>query len=204
MDVAILLDGDFTRRVLRRKLGHWPSVHELETFCRSIPLKDETIVGQVLYYDCPPFGGKRALPVSQASFDFSRTRVYAQAMTFQEDMQGSSFFKYRRGHLSFDGWTLKGAAIAGLLAAPRPIEDSDFEPILSQKQVDMKLGLDVAKISIRKGAGRLLLATSDADFIPAIDFARGSGLEAILLTDIAAIRRTKGVLVRSFTSHRLI
>ena len=50
MDVAILLDGDFTRRVLRRKLGHWPSVRDLEHFCNSIPLKDETIVGQVLYY----------------------------------------------------------------------------------------------------------------------------------------------------------
>ena len=204
MDVAILLDGDFTRRVLRRKLGHWPSVRDLEHFCKSIPLKDETIVGQVLYYDCPPFGGKRDLPVSESSFDFARTRVYAQAMAFQDEMQNSSFFKYRRGHLSFDGWTLKGSAVTRLIAAPRPIEDSDFEPILSQKQVDMKIGLDVAKLSIRNAAGRILLATSDADFIPAIDFARGLGLEAVLLTDIAAIRRTKGVLVRSFTSHRLI
>jgi uncharacterized LabA/DUF88 family protein len=204
MDVAILLDGDFTRRVLRRKLGHWPSVRDVELFCKSIPRGNETIIGQVLYYDCPPFGGKRTLPVSQAVFDFSRTRVYAQAIRFQEELKSSSFFRYRGGHLSFDGWTLKGAAIAGLLAAPRPMKDSDFEPILSQKQVDMKIGLDVAKLSIRKGAGRILLATSDADFIPAIDFARGLGLEAVLLTDVAAIRRTKGVLVRSFTSHRLI
>ena len=204
MDVAILLDGDFTRRVLKRKLGHQPSVHELEEFCKSIPRKDETLMGQVLYYDCPPFGEKRELPVSQAKFNFAGTRVYAQAVAFQESMQRSSFFKYRKGHLSFDGWTLKGKAIARLLATPGPIRDSDFEPILSQKQVDMKIGLDVAKLSIRKAAGRILLATSDADFIPAIDFARGLGLETVLLTDTAALRRTKGVLVRCFTSHRLI
>lgn len=203
MNIAILLDGDFTRRVLRRQLGHEPGVRELEVFCQSLALKGETLIGPVHYYDCPPFAEKRVLPVSQAEFDFASTKVYQQAIAFQADMQGNPYFKYRRGHLSFDGWTLKAAAISRLLATPGQIQDSDFEPVISQKQVDMKIGLDVARISLRRTVGRILLATSDADFIPAIDFARGLGLEVVLVTDAAAFRRTKGALVRAFTSLRL-
>lgn len=203
MDTAILLDGDFTRRLLKRKTGHYPSVSEIEAFCKSVLIKGENLY-KTYFYDCPPFDENRPFPVSGNICDFTITYVYAQAINFQESLRQNPFFVYRRGHLSFDGWTLKDSSVKKLLKTPRPLMDQDFDPILSQKQVDMKIGLDVAKLSIGRLIGRILLATSDADFIPAIHFAKGNDVEVILLSDVAAVRRTKGSLLKAFSSHRIV
>jgi uncharacterized LabA/DUF88 family protein len=203
MNVAILLDGDFSRRLMKKKLGHNPSPGEIETFCRSVVCRDELIV-KTYYYDCPPFSEKRALPVSKTDFDFSQSYVHEKAAQFQEDMRRNPFFTYRRGHLSFDGWNLKEDSILDLLRAPRLLADNDFAPILSQKQVDMKIGFDVAKLCIKNIAPRILLATSDTDFIPAIHFAKTYNVEVVLLSDIDFVKRTKGRLLKVFTSHRLV
>ncbi len=203
MDTAILLDGDFTRRLLARKIRHLPSVTEIEEFCKSVLIQGESL-HITYYYDCPPFDGKRKLPVSQKVIDFSTTDVHAAAARFQESMKRNPFFKCRYGHLSFDGWALKEASIKRLLQRPGTLTDSDFEPILSQKQVDMKIGLDVAKLSIGQQVQRILLATSDADFIPVIHFARSNDLEVVLLSDVHAVRWTKGIFLKSFSSHRIV
>jgi len=203
MNIAILLDGDFSRRLIKKKLGHSPSPGETEAFCRSVILPDE-LIARAYYYDCPPFSERRALPVSKTDFDFSASSVHEKATQFQVDIQKNPFFTYRRGHLSFDGWTLKEESITDLLKKPRPLADSDFKPILSQKQVDMKIGFDVAKLCINNVVTRILLATSDADFIPAIHFARTYHVEVVLLSDIEFVKRSKGRLLKAFTSHRLI
>lgn len=186
MDIAILLDGDFTRRLVTRKLGRSPSAAEIEAFCRSILIVHESLF-KTYYYDCPPFSEQRVQPVSQTIRDFGISHVHQQATVFQNDIKRNPFFKYRRGHLSFDGWTLKQTSIDNLIKTPRPLIDADFEPILRQKQVDMKIGIDVAKLSIKKSVERILLATSDADFIPAIDFAKTHKIEVVLLSDIFSV-----------------
>jgi uncharacterized LabA/DUF88 family protein len=203
MDTAILLDGDFTRRLLKRRIGHLPSVPEIEQFCKSA-LKPGEILLKTHFYDCPPFGEKKTLPVSRKLHDFTATSVHSRAIEFQKSLMENPFFVYRRGHLSFDGWILKESSVKRLLKTPGPLSDEDFDPVLSQKQVDMKIGLDVAKLSIGQRVGRILLATSDADFIPAIHFAKSCKVEVILLSDVAAVRRTKSTLLKAFSSHRIV
>ncbi|MGD0591946.1 MAG: hypothetical protein ABSA44_14285 [Bacteroidota bacterium] len=190
MKVAILLDGDFTRRLVERKLGRSPSIGEIEAFCRSILIPQETLL-KIYYYDCPPFSEQRIQPVSRSIKDFSISHVHQQATVFQNDLKQNPSFLYRRGHLSFDGWTLQQPSIQGLIKAPRPLTDADFEPVLRQKQVDMKIGFDVAKLSIKQSVGRILLATSDSDFIPAIDFAKTYRIEVVLLSDVFSVRKKR-------------
>jgi len=203
MDIAILLDGDFTRRLLTRRIGQRPSVPEIEAFCTSI-LKPGESLHRTYFYDCPPFEERKRFPVSREFCDFSRTEVHDQAEQFQEALRQNPFFVYRAGHLSFDGWALKDASVKKLIKTPAPVDDEDFDPVLTQKQVDMKIGLDVAKLSLGGHVGRILLATSDADFIPAIHFARANKIEVVLISDVAAVRRTKGSLLKAFTSHRIV
>jgi uncharacterized LabA/DUF88 family protein len=203
LNIAILLDGDFTRRLLSRKLKHRASVSEIERFCKSVLQKNETLY-RTYFYDCPPFDERRPLPVSNQKFDFKTTEVFASATAFQDELRRNQFFTYRAGHLSFDGWKLKDSSVASQIAAPGQLSDADFEPALTQKQVDMKIGLDVAKFSIGRTVDRMLLATSDADFIPAIDLAKSKKVEVVLLSDLAAIRHTKGTLLKAFTSHRVV
>ncbi len=203
LNIAILLDGDFTRRLLSRKFKHRASVSEIESFCKSVVQKNETLY-RTYFYDCPPFGERRPLPVSNQKFDFKTTEVFTTATAFQDELRRNQFFTYRSGHLSFDGWKLKDSSVASQIAAPGQLSDSDFEPVLTQKQVDMKIGLDVAKLAMSHTVDRILLATSDADFIPAIDFARSKKVEVVLLSDVAAIKRTKGVLLKAFSAHRVV
>lgn len=175
----------------------------MEAFCKSVLLSSEKLL-KTFYYDCPPFSETRPLPVSKTLKNFAGNYVHQKATAFQQFVKQNPFFEYRGGHLSFDGWALTDHATKSLLALPRPLTDDDFSPILRQKQVDMKIGFDVAKLAIGKMVGRILLCTSDADFIPAIHFAKSQGLEVALLSDVTSVRKTKSKLLKAFTSHRIV
>jgi len=60
------------------------------------------------------------------------------------------------------------------------IEPDDFKIDLKQKRVDIKIGLDIAWLSSKRIVDKIVLVTSDTDFIPAIKFARREGLIVFL------------------------
>ncbi len=60
--------------------------------------------------------------------------------------------------------------------------DDDFVPEIIQKGVDIKIGLDIAWISLEKIAQRIVLITGDSDFVPAMKFARRNGIQVMLAT----------------------
>ncbi len=200
-NVSILLDGDATRRLIKRKLKKNPKPGEIEDFCRSIVHPDENIV-ETMYYDCEPFGQVRIRPVSGTQLDFSSTVVYTIAKTFQTQMIANPFFKFRKGYLSFDGWTVKKDTVDDLLTAPRSLADVDFVPMLSQKQVDMKIALDVAKIALSGSAQKIVMVTCDSDFIPMIDFAKSKKLDVELVLDRHSILKKR--LKDKFTALRYV
>jgi uncharacterized LabA/DUF88 family protein len=206
-NVSIILDGDATRRLIKRKLGKNPTPAEIEAFCRSTlhhdqdPNLHETLK-DVFYYDCAPFGETRPRPISGTDKDFTGEDVCGMANKFQIRLSQNPFFTLRRGYLSFDGWTTTEVAIKDLTATPRPLTDNDFEPILSQKQVDMKIALDVAKMAISHSVDRILMITCDSDFIPMIDFARSKGLEVDLILDNTSILKRR--LKKAFNGLRYV
>lgn len=51
---------------------------------------------------------------------------------------------------------------------------------LRQKGVDMRIGLDIASITLKKLAKTIILIAGDADFVPAAKLARREGLQFIL------------------------
>jgi uncharacterized LabA/DUF88 family protein len=53
-------------------------------------------------------------------------------------------------------------------------------PDLHQKGADMRIGLDIAYISIRHVANILVLATGDSDIVPAMKLARREGMRVYL------------------------
>jgi uncharacterized LabA/DUF88 family protein len=60
------------------------------------------------------------------------------------------------------------------------IDDNEPQLALRQKGVDMRLGLDVASITLKKQAETIILVAGDSDFVPAAKLARREGLEFIL------------------------
>ena len=77
-------------------------------------------------------------------------------------------------------WKLKESAINQLKAAPRPLTDADFVLDASQKGVDMRVGMDMARLALGKLARIVVVVTGDSDFVPAFKFVRREGVKVIL------------------------
>lgn len=60
------------------------------------------------------------------------------------------------------------------------LSDSNFVPALRQKGVDMRIGLDIASITLKRLANVIVLVAGDSDFVPATKFARREGMHLIL------------------------
>ena len=68
------------------------------------------------------------------------------------------------------------------LKRTKKLTPQDIKPSISQKGVDMRIGLDIARIAIRKTCDALVIVTGDADLIPAMKLARIEGLRVYLHT----------------------
>lgn len=55
-------------------------------------------------------------------------------------------------------------------------------PNVHQKGVDMRVGLDIASLTLKKQVDVIVLVTGDSDFIPAMKFARREGAQLFLVT----------------------
>lgn len=60
------------------------------------------------------------------------------------------------------------------------LEDWMVQLDLRQKGVDMRIGLDIASITLKRLASTIILIAGDADFVPAAKLARREGLQFIL------------------------
>lgn len=60
------------------------------------------------------------------------------------------------------------------------IVDSDLKIQVTQKGVDMRIGLDIASLSYKKLVDQIVLISGDSDFVPAAKLARKEGIDFIL------------------------
>ena len=60
------------------------------------------------------------------------------------------------------------------------LRDSDFRANLRQKDVDMRIGLDIASLTLKKLVSIIVLVSGDSDFVPAARLARREGVTVIL------------------------
>lgn len=89
---------------------------------------------------------------------------------------------FRAGEIIFNGWKIRRHSADELAKSARPIGESDFEPDMEQKRVDIKIGLDVAWLASKRIIDRIVLVTADSDFVPAMKFARREGVQVIIAT----------------------
>jgi uncharacterized LabA/DUF88 family protein len=64
-----------------------------------------------------------------------------------------------------------------VVAAWRVIGERDVILGLRQKGVDMRIGLDIASMTLKHQVDTIILVTGDSDFVPAAKLARREGVE---------------------------
>ena len=184
---AILIDGGFVKKKLREKNGHPASADDVSDYVKTIGkydiVKDYELL-RVYYYDAPPCDQKIKKPMSGTALPLASTPIFAQSQSLYDKLIMKPGFALRMGEtrLSPFHWKLKPSAVRQIQKTPRSLVDDDFQLDISQKGVDMRIGLDMARLALRDLVRAVVVVTADADFVPAFKFARREGVKVILDT----------------------
>ena len=77
-------------------------------------------------------------------------------------------------------WKLGARAFKNMMKSLRPPAAIDIVPDLEQKGVDLRIGLDIARVALREMVDIIVVVTGDSDLVPAFRFARREGVRAFL------------------------
>ena len=138
------------------------------------------------YYDARPYGRKAHTPISERPLDYARSPQAIFRSKLFDALHRRPNLAVRLGevrHDSYRSWILKTRSQERLLKGDLTVDelsDDDFGAALRQKGVDMRIGLDIASITLKRQADAIILVAGDSDFVPAAKLARREGLQFVL------------------------
>jgi len=186
MRYALLVDGGFVSKALGRILrpSRAPDADEILAACTRIiehpELRDHDLL-RVLFYDAPPATGSITNPLSGERVNLGQTAQYATRQALLDRIESSPNFALRKGELAKRGWRVRPRSLAALGQGKQDsLQASDLQPHFEQKGVDLRIGLDIARLSLRGLVEIIVVVAGDSDFIPAFKFARREGLRVYL------------------------
>lgn len=182
---ALLIDGGWFSKGLGKILNlpnGWPSAVQVVKNARAVLQADEELF-RIFYYDCEPFGRLVTNPVNGSVTDYKLMPAYAARKQFFFDIGQTNFVALRRGELKARGWEFSSTYRKALIAGGAPVAPTatDVYPNFEQKGVDMRIGIDVATLSLKKIVERIILFSGDTDMIPALKLARREGLQVFVV-----------------------
>lgn len=184
---AILIDGGFLTKKLYARLNRHANADDIVDECDRLQTTDyvrDYELLRIYYYDAPPSSESLSQPVTNNKFDLATTPRYRLSQSLHDQLVTKPHFALRMGEtvLSPQRWKLKPRVQREIARSPRPLVDDDFTLDLSQKGVDMRVGMDMARLALREMVRAVVVVTADSDFIPAFKFVRREGVKVILET----------------------
>lgn len=181
---AILIDGGFVKKKLKARNGHFPTVAEIEAEVTRIKvhphLADYSLL-RVYFYDAPPASGILKNPLDGSDTDLAGHPHHGPNIGLHQALELQPDMALRMGECVVHGWQLGPAALKNLEQnGPRIVTASDLVPNIEQKGVDLRIGLDIARLAIRQFVDVIVVVTGDSDMVPAFKFARREGLRVYL------------------------
>ena len=157
---------------------------EIRKYCVS-HLRPDDYLYRIFYYDTEPLDKKGHHPITKKTIDFGTTRVAIAQRELLKSLRTTPNFALRLGKTIWrnNEWILAPDKLKGLLEKRIVVDDlkeEDFKPLIEQKAVDMKLGLDITLIATKRLADLLIIITGDADIVPALKLARREGMQVCL------------------------
>jgi uncharacterized LabA/DUF88 family protein len=178
------MDGGFIKKKLEQRNKHFPTVAEIEAEVQRIRnsphLAGHTLL-RVYFYDAPPPSSKLKNPLDSSQLDLGNQRQYSRNMSLQQGLEVQPDFALRQGETAVHGWRLGKAALQDMKKnGARALAAKDLVPNIEQKGVDLRIGLDIARLSLCKLVDVLVVVTGDSDMVPAFKFARREGVRVYL------------------------
>jgi uncharacterized LabA/DUF88 family protein len=180
---ATLLDGAFVIRKLESRLGAFPKAEHIETLADSID-SHECVAGlsrlRTYFYHARPATDVLVNPISKQTVALAGSKVYCDHEQLLESLEATPDFALRLGETSTTGWKVGVGAFHNLIRRPRAVRAADLVPAIEQKGVDLRIGLDIARLALTHSVQAIVVVTADSDLIPALKFARREGLRVFL------------------------
>lgn len=199
--VAILVDGTF---FIKRYFFYFqkdPSnitAEEMATAIHSYCLKhiynssnnknkNEELY-RIFFYDCRPLKKNAHYPLSKGTkaIKLKTSKMYIFKTELFKELMSKPYLAVRFGYLDEGNaeWTIKDAdkrkkLLSGSISIT-DLQDEDYVYVAKQKGVDMRIGLDIASLSLKKLVQRIVLISGDSDFVPAAKLARREGIHFTL------------------------
>lgn len=193
--VAIFVDAGFFNRLfttavdpemkmsageLAKKMWHY--------WIKHVDRKNGEKLYRIFYYDCPPLSNIAEHPITRKQIDFSKSDITQYKNKLLTALIHQPYVACRMGSLSATNeWGFirkdKNHDFRKLIRGeidPQNINPNNVSIRPTQKGVDMKLGIDIATVVLKKQANKIILISGDSDFVPAAKLARMEGAHVIL------------------------
>lgn len=189
LSVAILIDGGF---FLKRyfKLYKNPKSHTPVEVAKNLytlahrHVGDDNYLYRIFYYDSVPFDKRLHNPISGKVIDFAKSGQAKFRNEFFEELKKKRKVALRLGYLrESKNWLIRPRLTKELFKKNIAVDDLKEEDVfyeLRQKGIDIKIGVDIASMAIKRLVDKIVLFSGDSDFVPAAKLARREGIDFIL------------------------
>ncbi len=194
--VAIYVDAGFFTRIFTSIADPDMSVKPEQLakamwhyWIKHVDRKNGEELYRIYFYDCPPLSHKAHHPITNKLIDFSKSNITKYKNKLHESLLHQPYVACRMGHLSSTdnewGFIRKDKIHNFNKLIRGEIDHKEINPNNvslrpRQKGVDMKLGIDIASVVLKKLANKIVLISGDSDFVPAAKLARIEGAHFIL------------------------
>jgi uncharacterized LabA/DUF88 family protein len=180
---AVLIDGGFMKKAFgsaAQPLNGARVENFLAWLCSHRVFEGSSLY-RSYFYDASPLDSTKAIPLGGGNYNFKDTPSYRNNATLHQELKRVPNVAIRMGELVFRGWSLKQGRIPRA-GASITLDSNSFAPNVQQKGVDMRIGLDIAALTLKGHVKRIAMVTGDSDFVPAMKFARREGVQLYLFT----------------------
>ena len=180
---AVLIDGGFVRKKLGSRAAplDTDSVAAFVAWLTSHESLSAHRLHRIYFYDAEPMKGKLQIPLQGGTLDLSNSPSSENNRALHRGVVRVPFVSLRMGELSHNGWRLPSSALKPNQPSAT-ISGAQLRPVIQQKGVDMRIGLDIAALTLKRHVQVIALVTGDSDFVPAMKFARREGAQLYLYT----------------------
>ena len=172
---AVLLDGGFVTKRLRARLRRFPAAEDVVAECRRISAHP-ALAGSTRG---PPSASPRT-PFDATTLNLARTEQAHAFQILHDSLELMPDVALRMGEVVVRGWRIDDHGVKELARTRRLPCATDVRLSLMQKGVDLRIGLDIARLALRRLVDTLVIVTGDSDLVPAFRFARREGLRVYL------------------------
>ncbi len=187
--VAVLIDGDYMRFTLEERLNRFPTLDDFRTYRNNLMtayyaaannLELENLASvpggafylyRIFYYTADPYGGPPFKGSALQSYEFIK------------QLEREKDIAVRRGTVKFRGWKVKSRIVQKVSKGTVvQLDRSGIKRNYVQKGVDMRIGLDIATLALKRLVSDVVVVTGDLDMVPAFKLARTEGLRVYVDT----------------------